>query len=227
MNHRVIIAIAASVAAGSGLGPGVATAESTNAMPIIAVSDVPVDVASIPWLTDAARTYVGELDARFQKAEVSAYVVAAAPNGVWGVRSNVAGGYVDPSIADMARQALEQCEFWYLLPCYIVAINGMAARDALGGYADQPQMLDPEPSRFDYARVPFAPEVDRRSLRDYQNAPAPKALAMSDNGWWTYKSGKTAAEAITQALAACKAGNGEQDCMLYALNNIVVLDFSR
>ena len=78
---------------------------------MITVSETPVEIA--------------ELDARFQKAEVTAYVVVTAPNGVWG-RAN--------------------------------------------------------------------------------------------------KSGSSAADAFARALAACKAGNGEQNRMLYALNNTVELE---
>ncbi len=61
--------------------------------------------------------------------------------------------------------ALEECEYSNFMPCYLIALNGFSTRDGNGDYAQQPQMLDPEPKRFDYTRVPFVTEADRRSLR--------------------------------------------------------------
>ncbi|MCX7889285.1 MAG: hypothetical protein N2422_06075 [Rhodobacteraceae bacterium] len=203
-----------------------AGADSTNAAPVIEMTTVPVDVARLPWIGDDTRKFVADTQARFKSGQVAAYVFAASPNGNWGLRT-AEGGTTPPSIADLARQALEQCEYFYVLPCRIMAINGMAMQDGTGGWAAQPYMLAPEPARFDFERVPFVGEHDRQLLRDYAFQSSPKALAVSDGGFWSWKGADTVQDAITLAMNDCKTGNGNQDCYLYAVNDFVVMDFKR
>lgn len=204
-----------------------AQAASTNTPPIIQISDIPMDVAKLPWVDEATRTYLTDISAQFKAGTVNSFVVAAAPNGTWGVRTTVPGGAIAVSVEDTARQALEQCEYYFLLPCRIIAINDRMAMDANGGWAQQPFTLDPAPSRFDYSTIPFVNEWDRRTLRDYLYAAAPKMLMISASGFWSYKTGTDMADAYNQAQASCKAGNQNVDCAIYAVNNIVVMDFSR
>lgn len=204
-----------------------AVADSTNAAPVIALSDTPFDANTLPWVTAETKTFLAAQVASLQKGELSSIAIAAAPNGTWGYRATATGGYSAPTIADTVRQALEQCEFYNVMPCYLVSVNGKSTRDANGSFAPQPHMLTPDPAAFDYTRVPFAPELDRRNLRDYGLSAGPKAMALHDNGYWGWKTGTTIADAITQALATCKTGNGDVDCQLYAVNNTVVMDFPR
>lgn len=205
-----------------------AFADSTNAPPVLPTSDIALDVATVPWLTDAARQYLTELQAGFVAGQTAAYVMVASPSGNWGVRSAVVGGIVPPAQSELARQALEQCEFYNKLPCYIVAMNGKSMRDPVAGYAAQPYMLDNDVKRFDYAEVPFVPELDRLSLRGYQTLASPKAMALSDTGYWATSGGATALEAITSALSSCKAGNsGQADCDIYAIEDRVVMNLAR
>jgi hypothetical protein len=217
--------IALIVCLGGAAGP--AAAQSTNAKPVLSITDVPLDPAQLPWLSEETRNYVADVARQFQSGQITAFVIAAAPNGNYGVRTAYAGNTVEPSLSDMARGALEHCEYYYLLPCRIVAINNRATQDETGSWAEQPFMLSPEPARFDYSKVPFLSEAGRRALRDYAGAASPKALAISDNGYWAWKTGSTASDAITLALAECKTGNSNYDCMLYSLNNVVVLDLTR
>lgn len=205
-----------------------AFADSTNQPPVLAVSEIALDPATLPWLNETARKYLTDLNAGFVSGQTVAYVLAASPSGSWGVRSAVAGGVVPASQAELARQALEQCEYYNKLPCYIVAMNGKSMRDPVAGFAAQPYMLDDDVKLFDYAEVPFVPEVDRLSLRSYQLLAAPKAMALSDTGYWATSGGATALEAITTALSTCKTGNtGQTDCALYAVDNRIVMDMAR
>lgn len=204
-----------------------AYAASTNAPPVIQISDTPMDVAKLPFIDESVRTYLKDLSAQYAAGTVTAFVVAAGPTGSWGVRSTVPGGAVSVSLEDMARQTLEQCEFYYLMPCRIIAINNKMTTDANGGWAQQPFTLDPAPSKFDYMTIPFVNEWDRRTLRDYLYAAAPKMLLISPSGFWSYKTGTDMADAYNQAQAACKPGNQNVDCSIYAVNNFVVMDFSR
>jgi hypothetical protein len=205
----------------------VADAASTNASPVIQITDIPLDVAKLPFLDDSIRTYLKDLSAQYQAGTVTAFVVAAGPTGSWGVRSTVPGGAVSVSLEDMARQTLEQCEFYYLMPCRIIAINNKMTTDANGGWAQQPFTLDPAPAKFDYMTIPFVNEWDRRTLRDYLYAASPKMLLISPSGFWSYKTGTDMADAYNQAQAACKPGNQNVDCSIYAVNNYVVMDFTR
>ena len=204
-----------------------ARADSTNAAPVITFSDAPFDANALPWVSPETKTFLVAQVASLQKGELTSMAVAAAPSGVWGYRATAAGGYAAPSLADTARQALEQCEYFNIMPCYLVSVNGRSTADATGSFAAQPHLLSPEPAAFDYTRIPFAPEVDRRSLRGYGTSAGPKALALHDNGYWAWKTGTTLADAITQALAECKKGNSDLDCQIYAVNNTVVWEFSR
>lgn len=204
-----------------------ALADSTNAEPVITLTDTPFDANALPWVAAETKTFLSAQVASLQKGELTSMAIAAAPNGVWGYRATAAGGYAAPSITDTVRQALEQCEFYNVMPCYLVSVNGKSTADTNGSYATQPHMLRPDPAAFDYTRVPFAPELDRRNLRDYGLSAGPKAMALHDNGYWGWKTGTTIADAITQAMATCKTGNGDVDCQLYAVNNTVVMDFPR
>lgn len=203
-----------------------ATADSTNASPLIEMTTVPVDVAKLPWISDETRTFVSDTEAQLKSGEIIGYVFATSPNGNWGMRT-LSPGVTSPSIQDLARQALEQCEYYYVMPCRILAINGMSTQNAMGGWADQAYMLDPEPARFDFERIPFVSEQDRFLLRDYFFQANPKALAISDGGYWSWKGADTVQDAITLAMNDCKTGNGDQDCYLYAVNDFVVMDFKR
>lgn len=207
--------------------PPAARADSTNAVPDMTLSDTPFDPQQAPWVTPEVRTSMASFNTQFGQGQLTAYVITASPTGIWGVRSAAPGAAVPASLSDMARQALEQCEWFYLMPCYILAMNGKWAKGPDGNFARQPQMLDPDPRRYDYSRVPFVPEADRRTLRDYLYQAGPKAMAITDGGYWTWRGGATLAEALTAALGDCKAGNSNTDCNIYAINNFVVMDFAR
>lgn len=193
----------------------------------MAVSTTPYDASKTPWVDDASRASIVGLQQQFQAGEYTTFILAVGPSGNWGYRVLAPDSYTPPNPTDLARMALEQCEWGYLMPCYLVAVNGMSAKDPVLGYLPQPQMLDPAPKRFDYTAIPFVAEVDRRNLRQYLYSASPKAMAVATGGYWAYDTGATSQEAITKVMDSCKAGNSGQDCTLYALNNFVVMDFSR
>ena len=202
-------------------------ADSTNAIPNLTVSTTPFDATKTPWVDDASRATILGLHDQFKAGQYTTIILAIGTSGNWGYRVLTPDSYTPPNLNDLVRAALEQCEWGNLMPCYLVEVNGMSAKDPVLGYLPQPQMLDPAPKRFDYTTVPFVPEVDRRNLRQYNFTANPKALAVSTGGFWSYDVGTTNQEAITKVMDTCKAGNAGQDCTLYALGNFVVMDFSR
>jgi|GEM_PF-5707370 len=226
MLRKPVCGLALAALSAAALAGTPAGADSSNAEPVIEISTVPLDVAKLPWISDETRSYVADTDSQFKSGQIAAYVFASSPNGNWGMRT-MAPGVVTPSIRDLARQALEQCEYFYVMPCRIMAVNGMSTQDETGGWADQPFMLTPDPARFDFERIPFVSEQDRFLLRDYGFQSNPKALAVSDGGYWSWKGADSVQDAITLAMSDCKTGNGGSDCYLYAVNDFVVMDFKR
>lgn len=198
--------------------------ESTNTPPVIEFfPDRDVDVAGLPWIDDDTKAYIETLKADMTAGKIYGFVFAAAPDGNWGSRAFYPS-YVETDQGDVVRQALEQCEFLYRLPCRILVIDGHPTeRPGTGGWAEQPSMLSFEPSLFDWRTVPFISEKDRTILREYQDTLGPKAMALGLNGSWAWRPGNTIEAAMAEALTACQGTSEGQVCRLYALNNYVIL----
>jgi hypothetical protein len=215
--------IAWAVAAVAALGAAAATAQSTNAPPVIKITQTPADAKTLPWINDEVRAYADTLAKDFAAGANAGYVLAAAPTGNWGSRISLPTA-PQASVADIARQALETCEYFYTAPCRIIAINGMATRLPDGGWSEQPAMLRGGGGRFDRAEVPFVPEQDRAALRGYGPSPAPKALAMTTEGYWSYSNAASEGEAIAEAIKNCEGEPKARTCFVYAVNDWVVAD---
>jgi hypothetical protein len=226
--HRGVIAMRAQVifAAVLSLLPFTASADATNAPINLTLPGEPFDATKVTWLAQDALNLLTTYHNDFVAGKTTGYAFAASPFGYYGIRQGFPGGAKMQTV-ELARGALEQCEWWNGMPCYLIGVNGIVPRDANGDYLAQPHMLDPEPKAFDYARVPFVRDSERRQLRDYYYLGGNKALALSDNGIWAYRSSDTIAGAVTDAMAGCKEATGGYDCNLYAVNRMLVMDFTR
>jgi hypothetical protein len=206
------------------LFPLAATADATNAPVNLTLQGEPFDPAAVTWLSQEVITNLATYHNDFVAGKTTGYAVAASPYGYYGVRQGFPGPRMQ--VAELARGALEQCEWFNGAPCVLISVNGIVPRDANGDYLVQPHMLDPEPKAFDYAHVPFVRDSERRQLRDYLYLGGFRALAVSDSGVWAYRGSDTIAGAVADAMAGCKEATGGFDCNLYAVNRMVVMDFT-
>lgn len=210
----LLLGLAASLATGP------ASAQSTNAAPIV-IQGAAVDPASLPMNSDGQKAVAEDLP-QLKSGALAAHVTAAsADRKNWAISALAKGGLVN--LAEVARQALEACEFTALGPCLIVEINGHDARDASGGWPTQPRTLDHQGGRFDSWSVPFVSLGDRVTLNGYAGAAAPRALAITPSGSWNWNGGTTIFDAVAAAYAACQKANKGSTCILYAVNDRVVM----
>ena len=200
-----------------------ASAQSTNAHPVITMNAAMLDSSELPFVGKDARQAFVDAVKKLKSGDYSDYVFAASPDGkVWSDRT-AAGNKEVGSVEDLARRALEACEYWDHAPCVILSINGHDARDATGSWPVQPQMLEYGPSAFDAQRVPFVTQADRSSIGDYGKSTEPRALILTDLGDWYWDTGKTVLEAIASTASECEKNHSASDCLLYAVGNRVVL----
>ena len=206
--------LAASLAAGS------ASAQSTNAAPIV-IQGAAVNPASLPMGADGQKA-VSDVLPQLKSGDLAAHVTAAGADRKSWATSSIAKGAV-VNLADVARQALESCEYLASGPCLIVEVNGHDARDASGGWPTQPRTLDRQGGRFDNWTVPFVPLGDRVTLGGYVGAGTPRALVVTTAGNWNWTGGTTIFDAIAQAYATCLKSYSGARCVLYAVNDRVVM----
>jgi hypothetical protein len=218
--HWVCWAVVCLGAMSSG---GAASAQSTNAAPILIRNAAMVDPASLP-LDDQGKKFLTDALANLASGTWLAHVVASSPDGkIWA--SGIATKGSPVNIGDVARQALESCEFANSNgPCVIFSIDGHDARDSDGAWPTQPRMLEVTPGvAFDAWRVPFVSLIDRSQIaKGYPLAAVPRAFVLSQYGGWSWNTGKTVFDAIATTFAACQKNYPGQTCILYAVNDNVV-----
>lgn len=195
-----------------------AVAQSTNAPPVIETYGE-LDPASLPWITAEQRANIAALKKDFVEGKLAYFVVASSPKGTYVSRASFQSS---TGVEEIARQALETCEYVDEAPCRLIAINDRSTRRPTGGWAAQPIMLSDQGGRFDHTRVPFAPDADRANLRAYARATRPKAMMIGNSGYWAYRSGATIVEAITEATKGCEGEPKTISCFLYAVDDHVV-----
>ncbi|MEX0852912.1 MAG: hypothetical protein WD036_06475 [Bauldia sp.] len=190
--------------------------------PIVAMGEVDTDPAQYGWLSENTRKALGEAIAQYKSGAAVALVFAGAPGGdFWAYRSAAKGTDLF-NIGDLARQALESCEYFARSPCFIVSINGKDARAADGGLPEQPSQLADQPETFDAGRVPFVPLADQRLLQAYRAETRPRVLVVTPTGGWLWRSGDNLFAATAQGFTDCQTTYPNQICLLYAVNNRVV-----
>jgi hypothetical protein len=199
-----------------------AYAQSTNAAPDLTANQTMVDVSALPVGDDLkkALTTEGEL---LKSGQIQAYVAAASSgNKTWGFSSSNKGSML--SLADLARAALERCQYSYGAPCYIVSINGHDTQLANGGWATQPNMFFKRPGEFDPAVLPFLSADDRAQAAGYRTATGNRAFMITTNGGWVWRSEDTLQKAIESAENACATTYKGDVCLLYAINDRVIFE---
>ena len=212
-----LLGVALAAGTGSALAAGVAPPE-----PIIAIGTTDIDPTKYDWLTDQGRKALADSVGQVKSGSLHASVFAAGPGGeYWSYRSAPkATDLFD--LGDLARQALQSCQFYARFPCFIVAINGKEARDANGGIPIQPSQLIEQPAAFDAATIPFLTVTDQRLLEGYGAEPKAKVMVITPSGGWLWRTGDTVFAAMATADTDCKKNYPNDTCIVYAVNNRVV-----
>jgi len=190
--------------------------------PVLATTDTPTDPAGFEWLSENGRTALADAIAKHRSGEIFAYVFAGGPGGDYWAYRSAASGKALFSLDDLARKALQSCEFFSRAPCFVLSVNGNDARDATGGLPLQPSMLAGQPETFDAARVPFVALSDHALLAAYPSEPKAKVLVVTVNAGWLWRTGANIFEAAATAFADCQKTYPGQACILYAVNSRVV-----
>jgi len=192
--------------------------------PVLVTSSTETDPQALAWLTDDGRKSLAAALAQEKAGTIHAFVFAAVPSAdAWAFRStSKATDFL--SVDDLARAALQTCQFFAKIPCYIISINGQDARDQYGGYPMQPNLLAGQRGRFDPARIPFVTSSDQVSAAAYANQTGPRAFVVTPSDYWLWRTGKTEFDAIASAYADCQKGAAGQTCVLYAVDDQVVFE---
>lgn len=123
------------------------------------------------------------------------------------------------SAEDVARLALERCEFVSAGACQLYARDDIVAAPEFNG------QISPQPrgvraaDHVDPASVPFVRDDQRRAISAYATLPAPKALALGPMTE-AFAIGTGTAQDAADAVAIGRCGT---DCVLYARGETVVL----
>jgi len=201
-----------------------AFAQSTNATPDLSMNEAAFDPAKLPGLPEAAKQALANAAQQVKSGEWVGYVLAASPNlAVWDFNS-IAKTPPVYSVSDVARIALEACEYDSGAPCYLLSISGHDTQKRGGGWAAQPEMLFSKAGEFDEREVPFVPAAERANLSNYRRASGNRALVITTNGDWLSHVGDTAAKAVAAAVADCTTAVKGATCLLYAVNDRVVFE---
>jgi hypothetical protein len=215
--YRAIIAAVVLIA-----GCGAAAGQSTNAKPVIVMQEAGADPATLTMLGDDGRKALADTTAQLKAGTIADFVFSATANGAtWDVMSADKAKFLN--MEDLARQSFERCEFLSKVSCIIVSINGHDARDSNGGWPSQPRMLAQGTDRFDATRVPFISMANRAAMASYGWAAGPRAYVVTPSGNALWRSGKSIFDAISAARADCQKSFANQICVLYAVNDTVVM----
>jgi hypothetical protein len=221
-----MLLLSLAVRAVLGLAAGMCLASQAAAQdrgqPIIIVGAADIDPAKYDWVSEDGRKALQAAIDAMKAGTMHAFVFAGAPGGnFWSYRW--AGKPSDPySIPDLARQALQACEYYANAACYIVSISGKEARDANGTMPVQPRMLVRPPAVFDPYSVPFLNRADQARLQSYLAQPRAKVLVITPGQGWAFAFGENIFQATATGLSECQKTYPNQPCLLYAVNDRVV-----
>jgi len=201
-----------------------AFAQMPPPQPVLVMNSTMVDPQTLGWLADDGRKALASAIAQQKSGGLYAFVFVGAPGGdAWSYRStNKAADFL--SVEELARAALQVCQFFENGPCYIISINGHDARDTFGGYPDQPDFLADQHGIFAATKIPFVTDTDQMTAASYATQTSPRAFVLTPNGYWLWRTGKTVFDAIAAAYTDCQKGAPGQVCVLYAVNDRVVFE---
>jgi hypothetical protein len=197
-------------------------AQSTNAAPDLSKATLPFEPDKIAALPAEAKKAVTDAQAKLKSGDLLGFVFAASADfKVWAL-NGAPKSDANFNLSDLARIALETCEYGYGQPCSILSIDGLDTRDKAGGWPKQPPMLFRRPSEFDVTVLPFVPAVMRAKAAPYQTTAGHRAFAVTTNGAWLWRPGPTPLQAIDKTMADCAQQAKNAACILYAVDNRVV-----
>ncbi|WP_345773820.1 caspase family protein [Azospirillum endophyticum] len=174
-----------------------------------------VDVAAIPYLSAKARDALA-----LYPGLPSPKALAISTKGNYAYFSNKSNSRNED---DVKRGALQYCQYRAEEPCTLYAVDDAVVMGAKG-FTPMPVELVGT-GRFDPARVPFVSDHTRKvGMVNYQRNTGHKALAVTLAGRWaTVWDRDSEEEAKEAALERC-GQSGKDDCMLYAVDDRIVLD---
>lgn len=175
------------------------------------------EAASVPYLSAKSRTSVARYDDL-----PGPKALAISRHGHYAFFSNKSSPRTEE---DVRRNALEYCQYMSKSPCMIYAVGDQVVADAKADFAATPVDIQGS-GRFDAARVPFVSARTREvGMANYVKNPGSKAVALTPTGQWATVWGKESVDdAREAALERCEERNGKGECMIYAVDDIVVFD---
>lgn len=177
----------------------------------------PLDVSAIPYLSVKSR------------AALAAYpslpgpkALAISQQGNYAYLSNKSNTRTE---TDVKRAALQYCQHLAGEPCMLYAAGDTVLAEPGSGFTASPVAI-PGSGRFDPAAVPFVSDRTREvGMLNYHRNPGHKALALTVTGVWSTVWGKATEDAAREAvMEQCEQRAGKQDCLLYAVDDEIVLD---
>ncbi|WP_255542715.1 hypothetical protein [Azospirillum sp. INR13] len=176
----------------------------------------PVDVEAIPYLSAKARAALA-----IYPGLPSPKALAISTKGNYAYFSNKSNSR---TADDVRRSALQYCQYRAEEPCTLYAADDGVVMDGKRFVPMPVEILGSGP--FDPARVPFVSERTRKvGMVNYQRNPGHKALALTLTGRWASVWDRDSEEeAGTAAVEKCEQAGRKEECMLYAVNDEVVLD---
>ena len=176
----------------------------------------PVDVEAIPYLSAKSRAALA-----IYPGLPSPKALAISTKGNYAYFSNKSNSR---TADDVRRSALQYCQYRAEEPCTLYAVDDAVAMDGKRFVPMPVEILGSGP--FDPARVPFVSEHTRKvGMVNYQRNTGHKALALTLTGRWASVWDRDSEEeASTAAVEKCEEAGGKEECMLYAVNDEIVLD---
>ncbi|WP_434621043.1 caspase family protein [Azospirillum sp. B2RO_4] len=184
--------------------------------PVPTPAPPPMDVAAIPYLSGKSRAALS-----MYPGLPSPKALAISAKGNYAYFSNKSNSRTEE---DVKRSALQYCQYRAEEPCTLYAVGDAVV---MAGKRFVPMPVEILGSgRFDPARVPFVSEHTRKvGMVNYQRNPGHKALAVTLTGRWASVWDRDSEEeAGTAAVEKCEQAGGKEACMLYAVNDDIVLD---
>ena len=176
----------------------------------------PVDVEAIPYLSGKSRAALA-----IYPGLPSPKALAISTKGNYAYFSNKSNSR---TADDVRRSALQYCQYRAEEPCTLYAVDDGVVMDVKRFMPMPVEILGSGP--FDPARVPFVSEHTRKvGMVNYQRNAGHKALAVTLTGRWASVWDRDSEEdAGTAAVEKCEQAGGKEECMLYAVNDEIVLD---
>ncbi|SMH33155.1 Uncharacterized protein, contains caspase domain [Azospirillum lipoferum] len=177
----------------------------------------PVDPSAIPRVNAKARAAL----ANYPNLP-SPKALAISERGGYAYFTNRTGSRTEE---DVKRTALQFCQHQAKAPCTLYAVGDSVVPAPGKEFVPMPVEIAGS-GAFDPARVPFVTDRTREvGMVNYQRNPGNKALAVTLTGRWgaAWNRG-SAKDARAAALEKCAQLSGDEECMLYAVNDRIVFD---